>query len=135
MGNIINKIENNGWIQIFLLNWFFSLIILEWALTKFKPLKVVTKMNKEFADKYPAFIRNDINKIRRVILYLLAPFTYLRFAFGWFSIMLLCLWCNVLLFNHNRKDPIPAWKKPLIKFACRMSANCVLLSFSVMSLN
>mgnify|MGYP006101068565 CR=1 FL=1 len=63
------------------------------------------------ASKYRAFRRNDLHKVSRPILYLLAPLTFLRFFVGWGCIVLIWIYIKIFLYNHKGKDPIPENKK------------------------
>jgi hypothetical protein len=87
------------------------------------------------ANKYPTFKRNDLNKVSRPILYILAPLTFFRFIIGWGSIVMLWVWTKLWIIGLNRKDPIPEWKRKFIKFGCNLSARIVILMMSGVHIN
>ena len=125
MGNIIS-------FKFFVINWLLSIITVEWALSKLEPCRIKTEKDKELAKKYPEFKRNDLHKIRRPILYLLAPFTFLRFVIGWFSVVLLCLGINIFLIGHEKDKPLPKWRFKLIKFINWLAGRVILLMMGVL---
>ena len=95
------------WFKYFLINWFLSLILLEWALYKLKPCLIKTEEDKKQAEKYPAFRRNDKIKANRVLLYVLAPFTFARFIIGWGSMVYLYFWTwgvNLIVEENTQKS-------------------------------
>jgi hypothetical protein len=85
---------------IVLVNWILGIALVEWALLKIKPLHIKTKKDEEMAQKYPAFRRNDLHKIYRPVLYLLAPLVLLKFALGVGTAWIISLWVRVFIFGH-----------------------------------
>jgi hypothetical protein len=53
--------------KVFLIQWLFGIICVEYALLKTKPVR---KVSEERDSKYPAFRRYDVQKWHRPILYL-----------------------------------------------------------------
>ena len=40
-------------------NAIFGILLVEWALTKYNPLRINNEKDREMAKKYPEFCRND----------------------------------------------------------------------------
>lgn len=87
------------------------------------------------ADKYPAFKRNDLHKVSRPLLYLLAPLTFIRFAIGWGSIACLWAWVKLWTIGLDSRAPIPEWKRKIIRAGCTASARTVILMMSGIHIN
>lgn len=126
MDSIIS-ILTNKW---FILNCIFSIILLEWSFSKIKPLFPKNQSDIERDKKYPSFRRNDLNKISRPILYLLAPTVFLRVFIGYFTIMI----CSVIIFSislsHKRGDPYKGWKLKVVTICCSITARVTILMMS-----
>lgn len=105
-------------------------MIVEWALSKFKKLQLKSEKDREMAEKYPAFKRNDLHKVSRPILYLLAPLTFLRFMVGWGSIVMLYIYIKIILWGHKKGVPISESMRQWVAGACRLSARMVILMMS-----
>lgn len=126
MVSILVYLTEHYYVKYFMINWLLSILLIEWAFYKYKPLHIRTEKDKEMAEKYPAFRRNDLHMVNRLTFYLLAPTTFIRFFIGWGSICIQWMAVMVSLIGHDYKLPIPLWRHRLIKAACSMAARTVL---------
>lgn len=121
--------------KYFAVNWALSIALVEWALLKYQPLRIKTEKDREMAEKFPAFRRNDLHKVNRLILYLLAPLVFARFFIGWGSVALLWVWVKLVAMGHNPMTPMPPWRRKLIRIATTACARVVLLMMSGLRVN
>jgi hypothetical protein len=70
-------------VKWFWFNAIIGILLIEWALSKHCKLEVKTEKDKEMADKYRAFARNDIHLVKRIYLYPFAPFVLFRLIAPW----------------------------------------------------
>mgnify|MGYP001105420165 CR=1 FL=1 len=116
----------------FILNWVVSILLVEFALSKLKPLYPKNKKDKERDEKYQAFQRKDLGKVNRFRLYLLAPTTLLRFTSGWVGIALcsLAIYIIGLLNIHKKGNANKGFGARLIEFLCSITARNVIFMMS-----
>lgn len=122
-------------IKWILLDWIVGILLIEWALTKYNPLRVVTAKDQEQADKYPEFRRNDCHKVTRPYLYILAPFMLIRFFTGWG----MAGWCSVTtqiaMIGHPWGEVIPMWRRRIIIWISWCTARVILASMGTLFVN
>ena len=78
---------------LFLVNCVISILMLEFGLHGMKPLYPSTQAHRDRDAKYRPFVRHDLHKIHRPILYLMAPFMLIRWAIsvsGWLMCWFTC---------------------------------------------
>jgi hypothetical protein len=100
-----------------------------------KPLHARSKKDEEMASKYPAFRRNDLHKISRPVLYLLAPLVFVKFIMGWSAACLNSLIVQVIVVGHKFGTPIPIWRQKLITPVCHYLARVMLASVSAYTID
>ena len=131
MDSIIS-ILTNKWV---ILNNVLSIILLEWSFSKIKPLFPKNQNDIDRDNKYPSFKRNDLYRISRPILYLLAPFLFLRVVIGYTAIAI----CSVIIFtismSQKRGDPYHGWKLKVVTFCCSITARVTILMMSCFWVN
>jgi len=76
------------------LNTVANILLIEWSLSKLKPLRPKSQKDRERDQKYLPFRRNDLDRLNRLVLYLNSPFTFLKFVSGWVGVML----CSVVVY-------------------------------------
>lgn len=121
---------NTKWFKYFIFNWLLGIVCVEWALKKYKPLRIQTKRDEDEAKKYPEFRRHDLHKISRGPLYLLAPIVFLRFTIGLSAAVFCFLWTELSLIGHDRSKTIPPFRAKMIKFGCWVAGRtiCAMIS-------
>ena len=118
-----------------ILNWVLGIVLVEWALSKYRPLYIKNAKDKEMAEKYPEFRRHDLHKVRRWILYLLAPLVFIRILIGWGSMVLLWIFFKIFLRGQDIKKPIPKEKRRILKQVLSLNAKLVILMMSGFVIN
>lgn len=126
MDSIIS-ILTNKWV---ILNNVLSFILLEWSFSKMKPLFPKNEKDKERDEKYPPFKRNDLNKLNRPILYLLAPTVFARVFIGYFTIMICSFIVFTISLSHKRGDPYTGWKLKVVSHCTSFTARVTILMMS-----
>ena len=126
MDSIIS-ILTNKWV---ILNNILSIILLEWSFTKIKPLFPKNQSDIDRDNKYPPFKRNDLHKISRPMLYLLAPMVFLRVLIGYGAIMICSMIIFALSLSQKRGAPYTGWKLKVVAFCCSVTARITILMMS-----
>ena len=131
MDNVIS-ILTNKWV---ILNNVLSIILLEWSFSKLKPLYPKTEQDNKRDEVYLPFKRNDLHKLSRPILYVMAPTIFLRVVIGYCAMGLCSVTIYLISLTHKRGDPYSGWKLKVVTFACSVSARIVILLMSCLYLD
>mgnify|MGYP000070373190 FL=1 len=86
-------------------NCVLGILMIEWALAKLRPLRPKNKKDRERDEKFPAFKRNDLDKINRIPLYLSSPFLIARFFIAWGSFALTSVFVFLISIFHKPGAP------------------------------
>ena len=113
-----------------MINCVLSILLIEWALSKLKPLRPITAEQKALHQKYKAFRRNDLDKINRIVLYAASPITFLRFLIGWGSIMINSIFVFLISCFHKRGEPYKGIPYLLVKYSLSYAARIVMFMMS-----
>jgi hypothetical protein len=104
---ILEALLASPWLKWIVINQIISLLLLEWALYQYEPLRIKTKRDQEEAEKYPEFRRLDQHKLSRTVLYIFSPFIMFRFFIGWGSTSIMFTWTKLWMIGCDRSKPIP----------------------------
>ena len=77
----------NKYVRLLAISCVLSVVAIEWALSKMRPLRATTEEHRLRDTKFAPFKRNDTNKVNRLVLYAAAPFLFIRFFTGWMAIV------------------------------------------------
>ena len=103
-----------------------GILLIEWALSKLRPLYPKNEQVKKALDRYPEFKRNDIHKIGRLFFYLQSPLILIRFAMGWFMVMACCFFIQFLNLFHTQGERYSGIKLELVKICCYIVSRTIL---------
>ena len=93
------------WGKCFIVNCICSILLVEWALSKLRPLHPNNKQVQIAAENYPEFKRNDLHKINRFAIYLSSPLIFIRFTIGWGGIAIVSTVVMIMdKFFHKKGD-------------------------------
>ncbi|CDW90333.1 UNKNOWN [Stylonychia lemnae] len=112
------------WIQIFLLNTFIGVLLIEWAWKKTKPLR---QRKPELEAQYPAFARFD--KWNKSIYYLGAPMIIPKVILA--VITFLIIWTSMSLITLGQKyddfNAVHGWRATLAKLVGKFAGRALLI--------
>lgn len=94
----------------FIANAVISIILLELALQKVKPLRQTMPEHKARDEKYKPFKRNDLHLYYRPVLYFFVPSLLLRMVIGIGAWAVLALVMKIVLIGRTRDEPLIGWK-------------------------
>lgn len=94
--------SNFSWTQIFFINWFVNIVIIE--ILAIRKLERVANVDEARDSKYPAFRRNDTFWYRRVWLYPTCHLVLGKFLFVFASIFMCALLANICAIGLGPND-------------------------------
>ena len=106
----------------FLVNWVICIIMLETGLKAIKPLYKKKEGDKERDEKYHSFKRNDLHRIWRPILYIIAPFMLIRWVIGVSAWVLLAIITRIVMIGHKQGEPVNGCRGWFLHFCIKCTA-------------
>ena len=113
---------DNRYFKYFLIQYLLSIVLIEWALAKLKPLRPRNDEDKMRDEKFEPFKRNDLHKVNRFVLYITCPLLFLRFFLGWFGIVICSICIFFLSIGHQHGSPYKGWKYNVVRFCTKWAA-------------
>ena len=123
---------HHTYFKYFVVNCLLSIILIEWALAKLKPMIPKNEADKKRDLQFPEYKRNDIHKINRFVLYLTCPFFFIRFFIGWFGIAVCSFFIFVLSLGHEHRSPYKGWKYTIVRFCTKWAARNVMNCMAIL---
>jgi len=100
------------WLNVFLINWFINILLVEYTLAK---LKGIIEVDEERDQKYKAFRRDDVKWFNRLWLYPTCHFTFVKLCSVFLMLFFTSTWATASTYGQDLTKPITGIRRWMVR--------------------